>query len=291
MSKRLFLLVMFIAVFISSLTTVFASKISPTKVKYTPCILSNINEYTTKIDVFGYEDTKLYITNGRKTMATAKYSKKGIKSILISKQKAGTTLEFYLRTNYGTKGKIVRKKVMPIAKEHVNRQLHTPSVPRQLNNKMEEIVIKGVRGQYVLVKSDLGTTLARKKIASNGICKVSINIPSDTEFLYFYAVCNGKRSTVVQRKLKDIKPPSNLKLRKGDFDLIINGECGTSIYLYDPITKKWNYYNTFLKSGEMIINYAGIKGYFVENEVKLQCRDKSGNKGGMISITISVVPS
>lgn len=108
------MLVLLLCILLLPTTVLAAKKTGKTKEKlaYTPKVLSKLDEGTTKVQVYVYDHTTLYIRNGSRLVARNRFGKKGSKTVRIPRQKNGSTLSFQLKNNRtGLFGSAVYQKV------------------------------------------------------------------------------------------------------------------------------------------------------------------------------------
>ena len=98
------LLFLLVVVMLTSTNVLAAEKGREKKEKgkpltYEPKVLSAINEGTTRVQVYVYSHTTLYIRNGSTLIAQRRYGRNGVKTVRIPRQKKGKRLSFQLRNN------------------------------------------------------------------------------------------------------------------------------------------------------------------------------------------------
>lgn len=76
-----------------------------------PVILNQITAKTTRIKVYGYKNTTLYVKNGEKLIGQKTFKKDGIQTVRIKKQENGTTLSFQLVNQRNSKTRTIYQKV------------------------------------------------------------------------------------------------------------------------------------------------------------------------------------
>lgn len=179
--------------------------------KYNPTVITPITTKTTKIKVYVYSNTKLYIKKGNKTLASKSFKKEGIKTISIKKQKLNSNIKFYLvNMANGKKGKIVTKKVVNKANNII---LKAPMVTYESG----VLTVRGKIGCAVYIKvvhnegSDswykFGTILSKKGIEAT---------PSFSTDTHGYCLVRLKDTTGKK------SPSTKVKIPKNDIEAVID---------------------------------------------------------------------
>ncbi|WP_394925868.1 hypothetical protein [uncultured Robinsoniella sp.] len=172
--------------------------------KYNPTVITPITTKTTKIKVYVYSNTKLYIKKGNKTLASKSFKKEGIKTIRIKKQKLNSKIKFYLvNMANGKKGKIVTKKVVNKADNII---LKAPKVIYESG----VLTVRGKIGCVVYIKvvhnegSDpwykFGTILSKKGIEAT---------PSFSTDTHGYCLVRLKDTTGKKSPITKVRIPKN----------------------------------------------------------------------------------
>lgn len=262
-----------------------ACLLPPSEYRYTPKVLTEeITERTTSIPVYVFDETTLYIKNGKEVIFKKFNQKKGLKNVKIKKQKGGSKLKFYLiAKTSGKKDKVVTKKVIKlpvVAPEQIDTTITKPVVPKRITSKTTSIKVIGQKDTTLVVKNEK-KTLKSIKFQKNG--KKKITIPAQEKgTLYFYLKKGNSRSQVVSRNIKDVTAPNAPKLKFVDSRLYIKGELGAKIYFKGAddcrfldfvLEKGWNSY------------LAGLD--FLDTECQyyeVYLKDAAGNKSKIVKI-------
>lgn len=121
--------------------------VPPEELTYKPVVFSQITPNTTKVKVYAFENTRLYVKVGNKVLFQRKYTTTGTKTVTIKRQKNGTKLKFYLvNLENNKRGKVVYKKVTTNPKK-------VPLTKPKLEYSNGEVNVKGKIGCDVYVKT------------------------------------------------------------------------------------------------------------------------------------------
>ena len=262
-----------------------ACLLPPSEYRYTPKVLTEeITERTTSIPVYVFDETTLYIKNGKEVIFQKFYQKGGLKNVRIKNQKGGSKLKFYLiAKSSGKRGDVVTKKItkLPVvAPEQIDTTITKPVIPKTITSKTTNIPVIGKKNTTLVVKNEK-KTLKTIKFQKNG--KKKITIPAqDKGILYFYLKKGNSRSEVVSRNIKDVTAPKAPKLKFSDGDLLIKGELGAKIYfkgengwrfLNFVLTKDWNHFWPGLDFMDTQCEY-----------YEVYLKDAAGNKSKVVKI-------
>lgn len=125
----------------------------------TPVILSQITAKTTKIKVYGYKNTKLYVKNGEKRIGQKTFKKDGIQTVRIKKQEKGTKLSFQLVNQKSGKTRTIYQKV---GKKNRNLNARKQSASCWTDYLTETGFPKDT--VYLTVKGTVGSTVYMKPV-------------------------------------------------------------------------------------------------------------------------------
>lgn len=262
-----------------------ACLLPPSEYRYTPKVLTEeITERTTSIPVYVFDETTLYIKNGKEVIFQKFYQKGGLKNVRIKNQKGGSKLKFYLiAKSSGKRGDVVTKKItkLPVvAPEQIDTAITKPVIPKTITSKTTNIPVIGKKNTTLVVKNEK-KTLKTIKFQKNG--KKKIIIPAQEKGkLYFYVKRGNNRSEVVSRNIKDVTAPKAPKLKFSDGRLFIKGELRAKIYfkgangcrfLSFVLEKGWN---SFLAGRD----FSDTECEYYE----IYLKDAAGNKSKVVKI-------
>lgn len=262
-----------------------ACYLPPSEWRYSPKVLTGeITENTTSVPVYVFEDTILYVKNGRKVIYKKFYANEGLKNVKIKKQKGDSKLRFYLIAEAsGKSGDVVTRKVtkLPIvAPEKESSSIQKPIVQKRITSETTNVQVRGRKNTTLVIKNEK-KTLRKVEFKMDG--KKEITIPAQKKgTLYFYLKKGNRRGKVVSRSIKDVTAPKTPKVKISDSEIKIKGEVGTKIYLKGSegweklgvaLEKEWNYFQAGFDYTNTECEYYEI--YF---------KDAAGNKSEKVII-------
>lgn len=217
-----------------------AEEVPPEELRFTPTVFGQITSETQKVIVYSYGDehvpVTLKVSNGKETIFKKTYKTKAIRVIEIPRQKAGTCLQFTLKTSYGNKGDTVRKTVKDagtVSKKKVSSSLASPKVSGKVTDKSTSVKVYAKKGTTVYVKHG-SKLLAKKKYKKSGYQTLPIKKQKAGEVITFFTENKKGRSRYVEKVVSDATAPANPKVEvvRG-YDIKVTGEVGTSVYIRD----------------------------------------------------------
>ncbi|MCD8329677.1 MAG: hypothetical protein LUC27_03170 [Lachnospiraceae bacterium] len=254
-----------------------------------PVVLTEtINNYTTKVQVYSAKDTTVYIYNGSTKIASQKYSSAGVKTITISKQKAGSTLKFKPTESSGPSSSKGSVKVEKLTSVKASSSLKKPTVStKTIKSTTTKIRVKGYKGTKVVILNDTGEKVKTVSFTKTCTKTVTISKQTDTSCLYFYSYKNGKRSEIVKKTVTDATKPSKAKVTvKSATSILVKGEIGTAVYVKSGTDSKYT------KKG-YITSSSGLKVSSViatiEGKYYVKLKDAAGNTSSATSKTSSYI--
>ncbi len=254
-----------------------------------PVVLTEtLNNYTTKVQVYSAKDTTVYVYNGSTKIASKKYSSAGVKTITISKQKAGSTLKFKAKDSSGTSSSKVSVKVEKLTSVKASSSLKKPTVStKTIKSTTTKIKVKGYKGTKVVILNDAGEKVKTVSFTKTCTKTVTISKQTDTSCLYFYSYKNGKRSDIVKKTVTDATKPSKAKVTvKSATSILVKGEIGTAVYVKSGTDSKYT------KKG-YITSSSGLKVSSViatiEGKYYVKLKDAAGNTSSATSKVSSYV--
>ncbi|MCD8052454.1 MAG: hypothetical protein LUF00_00085 [Lachnospiraceae bacterium] len=254
-----------------------------------PVVLTEtVNNYTTKVQVYSAKNTTVYVYNGSTKIASQKYSSAGVKTITISKQKAGSTLKFKAKDSSGTSSSKVSVKVEKLTSVKASSSLKKPTVStKTIKSTTTKIKVKGYKGTKVVILNDAGEKVKTVFFTKTCTKTVTISKQTDTSCLYFYSYKNGKRSEIVKKTVTDATKPSKAKVAiKSATSILVKGEIGTAVYVKSGTDSKYT------KKG-YITSSSGLKVSSViattEGKYYVKLKDAAGNTSSATSKASSYV--
>ena len=262
-----------------------ASYLPPSEWRYSPKVLTGeITENTTSVPVYVFEDTILYVKNGRKVIYKKFYANEGLKSVKIKKQKGNSKLKFYLVADAsGKRGDVITRKVtkLPIvALEKESSSIQKPVVQKRITSEMTNVQVEGTKNTTLVIKNEKKTL---KKVEFKMDGKKEITIPAQKKgTLYFYLKRGNRRGKVVSRSIKDVTAPKIPEVRVSDSQIKVKGEVGTKIYLKGlrgwemigiVLEKEWNNFQAGL-------DYFNTRCEYYE----IYLKDAAGNKSEKMKV-------
>lgn len=279
-----------VALLLTMVQPVFAKTEVPAKNNsFTPKVMtSQITNRTTKVSVYVYDATTLYIKKGTETIFKKYYAKEGLKTASIAKQKGKSKLDIYLVYKpSGKKGKVVRAtvKALPaVSKEAYSKKIKTPTVQKKITNKTKAISVKANKGTTLMVKNDSGIV---KKVVytSTGTKKIAIPKQKEGTTLYFYAKKGNKRSAVVKRTVKDVIAPAKPTVTYKAASLKVKGEKGTKVYVKTG-KGAWVFRGIILEKKGLTLSVTQPDAKTPYYSVRLA--DAAGNKSAAVKANVKV---
>lgn len=187
-----------------------------------PVILNQITAKTTRIKVYGYKNTTLYVRNGKKLIGQTTFKKDGIQTVKIKKQKNGNKISFQLVNQKSSKTRTIYQRV---GKKNRNLSVRRQSVFCWTDYLTEKGFPKDT--VYLTVKGTVGSTVYMKPVENGKARKWrKVGVILDQEGLRVKAgiepFAGGKKNYCLVRL-------------KG-----INGKYGKTIKVYvDPNKYEW----------------------------------------------------
>ncbi|MCD8123840.1 MAG: hypothetical protein LUE23_02215 [Lachnospiraceae bacterium] len=254
-----------------------------------PVVLTEtVNNYTTKVQVYSAKNTTVYVYNGSTKIASQKYSSAGVKSITISRQKAGSTLKFKAKNSSGMSSSAVSVKVQKLTSVKASSSLKKPTVStKTIKSTTTKIKVKGYKGTKVVILNDTGEKVKTVSFTKTCTKTVTISKQTDTSCLYFYSYKNGKRSDIVKKTVTDATKPSKAKVTiKSATSILVKGEIGAAVYVKSGTDSKYTKKGYITSSSGLKVSsvIATTEGYYY---VKL--KDAAGNTSSATSKASSYV--
>lgn len=292
---------LFLTVPVIKPTEVKAEWIPPEEWEFTPVVVGEITDQTKKVVVYsdGYEDVPvtLKISKDNQSIFKKTYRSRGIRVIEIPRQKAGTCLQFTLKTSYGRKGETVKKTVKKagtVSKKKVSSKLSSPKVSGKVTDKSTSVKVYAKKGTTVYVKHG-SKLLAKKKYKKSGYQILPIEKQKAGEVVTFFTEDKKGRSKYVEKVVVDATAPAKPKVEVIDSDIKVTGEIGTGVYIKD-ITDgygdSWLFLEVLEKKNQVIY----LWNYFLLDEplegadnvsiYQVRLVDAWGNKSKTVTVRI-----
>lgn len=277
-----------------------AEEVPPEELSFSPVVFGQITSETQKIVVYSYGDelvpVTLKVSNGRQTIFKKTYESPAVRVIEIPRQKAGTCLQFTLKTSYGRKGDTVRKTVKDagtVSKKKVSSSLSSPKVSGKVTDKSISVKVYAKKGTTVYVKHG-SKLLAKKKYKKSGYQTLPIKNQKAGEVLTFFTENKKGRSSYVEKVVSDVTAPAKPKVKVvQDDDIKVTGEVGTSVYIKDVTEGNvhdhyWMYVGTLEKKTQVFypwLCYWPIEEWS-DGFYQVRLVDAWGNKSKTVTVRI-----
>lgn len=264
---------------------VSAGLLPPTEQRFTPRVLTEeITDRTTSVSVYVYDNTTLYIKNGRKVIFRKFYEEKGLRNVKIKKQEGKSKLKFYLiAQSSGLKGGVVTRKVekLPVvAPEKIDNTIPRPIVSPKITSKTASVQVKGRKNTTLVIKNEK-KILKTVKFRADAKKKIKIPIQKEGK-LYFYLRRGNSRGKVVSKTIEDVTAPRAPKVKIAEHGIGIKGERGTKIYLEG--SEGWEVLGIVLEKGWNQFS-AGVDYFNTECEYyRIYLQDAAGNKSKAVKV-------
>lgn len=119
-----------------------------------PVVLSTITPKTTKVKVYVYGYSTLYVKKGSETLFKKYYKNSGIKTISIPKQKLKTKLKFYVKGTRSDEVFTSEKVTAKVVKKAKKTALKAPKLSFDLETT--ELTVKGKLGSKIYLRKRNG---------------------------------------------------------------------------------------------------------------------------------------
>lgn len=175
--------------------------VAPRDAKFTPTVFTQLTPKTTKVNIYVYQNTTLYIKNGSKLIAKKHFKTEGTKIVNIKKQAINSKIKFYLYNNSN------KKKGSTVIKTVVKKAENQPLTAPKLKYSYGLLTIKGKIGCDIFIKYvengqsskwiKSGTILTK-----NGLTIMSKQFKNSDGYYYVKLKdLNGKTSTTTKLKV------------------------------------------------------------------------------------------